>query len=40
MKALFKILSMMRWVQAASKGKLPQRYVRVKALRAINRRIR
>jgi len=40
MRFLFKLMSLIRWGRAASKGTLHKRYVRVKAIRAINRRIR
>jgi hypothetical protein len=40
MRALFKLMSMLRWMNAASKGTLHKRYLRVKAMRAINRHIR
>ena len=39
MRIIFKILSLFRTVRAASKGKLPQRMVRLWAYRAINRHI-
>jgi hypothetical protein len=40
MRAIFKLMSLLRWVRAAGRGKLPQRYVRIKAMRVINHRIR
>jgi hypothetical protein len=40
MRALFKILSLFRTARATSRGKLPQRLVRMRLYRAINRHIR
>jgi hypothetical protein len=39
-RVLFKIMSMLRWINAAQKGTMHKRYMRVKAMRAINRHIR
>lgn len=40
MRAIFKILSMIRTMGAASRGKLPQRIARVSIIRRVNRYIR
>jgi hypothetical protein len=40
MRALFKILSLIRTAKAASRGKLAQRYMRIKTIRLVNRKIR